>query len=62
MFCNLLQFDSLCWISVKAGGEKVPAVCRETTVIPPVRETQHYLRVSLEGNVSTKDVVQEDSQ
>jgi len=47
---------------VETAGQEVPALSRQPTVLPPVRQPQHYLRVRLEGDVATEDVVEEDAQ
>ena len=47
---------------MEAAGQEVAALSRQPTVLPPVRQPQHYLGVRLEGDVATEDVVEEDAQ
>ena len=47
---------------METTGQEVLALSRQPTVLPPVRKPQHYLRVGLEGDVATEDVVEEDAQ
>ena len=47
---------------METTGQEVLALSRQPTVLPPVRQPQHYLGVRLEGDVATEDVVEEDAQ
>ena len=47
---------------METTGQEISALGRQWTVVTPVRQPQHYLRVRLEGNVATEHVVEEDAQ
>ena len=62
MLVDLLQRRPRAGVPVKAGGHEVFDLLRDVDVRMPDQLTGADLLVSLEGNVSVKHVVEQDSQ